>query len=327
MILVPRAQPRDVEKLFRAAIAKKFLSIKSCQLYQDEITTPHPAPQLTTPQLPAVPMATNGSRSAYGLTRHAVRHCQSAPRIVSASPAQRCIARSYATATESKIEEFSRRTVESERPDELRHRPRWSYTPEAMKAPFSPHITKDPRRSIWQVNNDPKKLDEMYVRFLGRDGDRLLPEEVKWLAVTHKSFDQGRRGFNDRLAYLGRQAVVVETTRSIVSSEKEGAMVPDSYGRKPFYHPALAKIDNFNVQLPNQAVTKEKIEQLALDAGIDKVLRWKPAKPENLAGSGQQIVLNGAVFAIVGAISLQHGAEVAGRVIRERILKPLSLRQ
>ncbi|KAL0943234.1 mitochondrial 54S ribosomal protein mL57 [Colletotrichum truncatum] len=269
-------------------------------------------------------MATNGSRSAFGLTRHAVRHCQSATRV--ASPAQ-CLARTFATATDSKIEQLSRRTEEAERPDEVRQRPRWSYTPEAMKAPFSPHITKNPARSVWKVNDDPKKLDQMYARFLGRDGDKMLPEEVKWLAVTHKSFDQGRRGFNDRLAYLGRQAVVLETTRSILASEKQGAIVPDEHGREPFKNPALAKVDNLNVELPNQVVTKEKIEQLAVDAGIDKVLRWKPAKPENLAGSGQQVVLNSAVFAIVGAISLQHGAEVAGRVIRERILKPISLRQ
>lgn len=38
---------------------------------------------------------------------------------------------------------------------------------------------------------------------LGEGGDKILSEEVKWLAVTHKSFDQGRRGFNDRLAFIG----------------------------------------------------------------------------------------------------------------------------
>lgn len=72
-----------------------------------------------------------------------------------------------------------------------------------MKAPFSPHITKDPLRSVWRVNEDPEKLDEVLNHILGRDGARMLPEELKWLAVTHKSFDQGRRGFNDRLAFLG----------------------------------------------------------------------------------------------------------------------------
>lgn len=47
-------------------------------------------------------------------------------------------------------------------------------------------------------------LDKFYIEFLGPGGDKMLSEEVKWLAVTHKSFDQGRRGFNDRLAFLGK---------------------------------------------------------------------------------------------------------------------------
>ncbi|KAK1466192.1 RNase III domain-containing protein [Colletotrichum cuscutae] len=196
-----------------------------------------------------------------------------------------------------------------------------------MKAPFSPHITKNPARSVWKVNEDPKKLDQMYVKLLGRDGDKMLPDETKWLAVTHKSFDQGRRGFNDKLAYLGRQAVILETTNRIVTGtdSSKKAIVPEKlYQRTPFEHPALTRVDNLNAKQPQKVVTKEKVEALALAAGLDKVLRWKPAKPENLSGSGQQIVLNSAVFAIVGAITLQHGAEVAGRVIRDRILRPLS---
>lgn len=46
-------------------------------------------------------------------------------------------------------------------------------------------------------------LDQFYIRMLGTGGDKVLSEEVKWLAITHKSFDQGRRGFNDRLTLLG----------------------------------------------------------------------------------------------------------------------------
>jgi large subunit ribosomal protein L15 len=56
---------------------------------------------------------------------------------------------------------------------------------------------------MFKVNEDPKRVDDAYKRMLGADGDKMLSEEVKWLAVTHKSFDHGRRGFNDRLAYLG----------------------------------------------------------------------------------------------------------------------------
>lgn len=81
--------------------------------------------------------------------------------------------------------------------------PRWSFTPPEMKAPLQLDHAKNAHNKVWSVNNDPKKLDEVYDRLLGSGGSRMLPEEVKWLAVTHKSFDQGRRGFNDRLALMG----------------------------------------------------------------------------------------------------------------------------
>lgn len=87
------------------------------------------------------------------------------------------------------------------REEQTEARPRWSYTPEKMQAPFHPRI-KDPTKA-YTVNEDPAVLDSMYNKLLGRGGDKILSDEVKWLAVTHKSFDQGRRGFNDRLAFLG----------------------------------------------------------------------------------------------------------------------------
>jgi large subunit ribosomal protein L15 len=34
-------------------------------------------------------------------------------------------------------------------------------------------------------------------------------------------------------------------------------------------------------------------------------------------------VLNTSLLAIIGAISLQHGGEVAGKIVRERILRRL----
>ena len=83
--------------------------------------------------------------------------------------------------------------------------PRWRTTPPRMKAPFR---SKPPTRkpNDYTVNEDPKLLDQVYVHVLGPNGDQMLTEEVKWLAVTHKSFDHGRRGYNDRLAFFGMAA-------------------------------------------------------------------------------------------------------------------------
>ena len=46
----------------------------------------------------------------------------------------------------------------------------------------------------------------------------------------------------------------------------------------------------------------------------------------NLQSSGLPSVTSQALFAIVGAVALQKGGEVANNIVREQILSPLGLR-
>lgn len=116
-------------------------------------------------------------------------------------------ARSYATettqATNSTPESFKLREEATVGSTSSQAAPRWSQTPQGMKAPVQMDFARNPKNKVWHVNSSPEKLDAMYNRLLGPAGSKMLPEELKWLAVTHKSFDQGRRGFNDRLALMG----------------------------------------------------------------------------------------------------------------------------
>jgi large subunit ribosomal protein L15 len=140
-------------------------------------------------------MALNPSRSAVSATCKALRRC--------GSPAQ-SVAQRLGQPVRQLSTSAPRSSEAPETASEQQERPRWSYTPERMKGPgFSINIVKDPSRTVWHNNDDPAKLDAMYNRLLGSKGDRMLPDEIKWLAITHKSFDQGRRGFNTRLAYFG----------------------------------------------------------------------------------------------------------------------------
>jgi large subunit ribosomal protein L15 len=96
--------------------------------------------------------------------------------------------------------------------------PRWSQTPPALKAPVR---VRPPRISQpLKINKDQRKLDEFYIKFLGRDGDKMLSEETKWLAVTNKSFDAGRRGFNDRLAFFGQPNLYLQGGRVLIKTDQ-----------------------------------------------------------------------------------------------------------
>ena len=103
-----------------------------------------------------------------------------------------------------------------QQPAHPQERPRWAQTPPLMTAPY--RMKPLPEGNDFPVNEDPAKLDHVYNRLLGDGGDKMLTEEVKWLAVTHKSFDHGRRGYNDRLSLIGTHPN--PTTHPYMTGEK-----------------------------------------------------------------------------------------------------------
>jgi large subunit ribosomal protein L15 len=75
----------------------------------------------------------------------------------------------------------------------------------------------------------------------------------------------------------------------------------------------------------SEILTKKRLAGLATQLGMREILRWKPRMPANLEGSGIDAVLTTTVYAIIGAIAMQRGADVANHVARERVLKPLGI--
>ncbi|KAM0817949.1 putative Ribonuclease-III-like-domain-containing protein [Seiridium cardinale] len=268
-------------------------------------------------------MSLNASCTARRLASQSLRGCRS-PQSGITSSLRPLVSTSSFSTSPSRSQEYAAAVPPPE--DDA---PRWARTPERMKAPFSQHITKNPKNSVWSVNTDPAKLDDALNNLLGKGGERLLPDELKWLAVTHKSFDQGRRGFNDRLAYLGRQIALTEAMQSILSETAgplgEQTMDKDPFEgrREPFENAMLEKADRLTFQLPNSIFNLKNMQKLAVETGISEVVRWKPRQTESLRASGISVVMSGALYAIVGAVALQHGGKAASRVVRERILKKL----
>ena len=176
-------------------------------------------------------------------------------------------------------------------------RPRWSHTPPAMAAPVRSRPRPEGVKPL-RINEDPQVLDDIYVRFLGKDGDQLLQEETKWLAVTHKSFDHGRRGFNDRLSFLGvwtnlcldacadttptgKRIVELQTTLGILASTTSSRYLKDtrdSHDRTPFVHPALEGVETLSGGARDHFTHHKHIAELAKQYRLQDVIRWVPVK-------------------------------------------------
>ncbi|GAB7340315.1 hypothetical protein MBLNU457_6768t1 [Dothideomycetes sp. NU457] len=173
--------------------------------------------------------------------------------------------------------------------------------------------------STFKVNSDPEKLDTALNRMIGNNAASMLPEEIKWLAVTHKSFDHGRRGNNDRLSYLGKRIVDLQCSLALMQSPTTGLQGST--------HPALKGLENVTPFAKQRVLNKNRIAQLAQGYGLASVMRWTPKKEDNLQGSGIDTVLAHTLYSIIGALSLQRGGVVASQVVRDRILAPLGLRR
>lgn len=205
----------------------------------------------------------------------ACRRSQAASQLTSKSPvtAATVLSRRQFSSTQQK-----RYDIPSQEYLAANTQPRWKQTPKGMTMPIRlrPKITNNE----WTCNDSPEKLDTMYKRLLGPEGPQMLTEETKWLAITHKSFDQGRRGFNERLGYMGRRIVELQSSLGLLQTVTAPLLVSqvDDYGRTPFVHPALQGLAGLNERTKRDLLTKERLAGLADQYGITRVMRWKPKK-------------------------------------------------
>ncbi|KAF1812290.1 hypothetical protein P152DRAFT_371938, partial [Eremomyces bilateralis CBS 781.70] len=200
-------------------------------------------------------------------------------------------------------------------------RPRWQQTPPSLRAPVRLRASRS--NLPFTVNDDPKVLDDFYRRFLGSRPELVPSEEVRWIAITHKSFDQGARGYNARLAYMGKRIADLQTSLALLQPSHAVTPIPDPYGRTPFTHPALDQLDNLSPARKLEILSPTRIAPLAETYGLNHVVRWTPRMPDNLKESGIDSVLAQAMYAIIGAIALEHGGAAAKAVFDSQILKSL----
>jgi large subunit ribosomal protein L15 len=118
--------------------------------------------------------------------------------------------------------------------------------------------------------------------------------------------------------------------------------MPDpSDDRVPFTHPALEGLTNLSDVPLKEVLTKTRLAGLATAVGMREIIRWTPkdvriavciikgntddVQVNHLNASGIELILAHTTYAIIGAIALQKGGDIAARVAREKVLKPLGI--
>lgn len=146
----------------------------------------------------------------------------------------------------------------------------------------------------------------------------------------------------------GKRIVDLQTTLSLLTASTSSRYLKDTkdpFGRQPFEHPALEGIECLTGGARDYFTHHKQLSVLAQQYGLQDVVRWVPKKvwshsfrrsiprtncavlqPDNLNASGYDMVLAQAMYAIVGAVSLEQGGAVANKITKERILAHIGLR-
>jgi large subunit ribosomal protein L15 len=126
---------------------------------------------------------------------------------------------------------------------------------------------------------------------------------------------------------IGKRIVDLQTSLALAAQPRDPLLDqgPDSYGRYPYEHPLLEGVEHLSERQKSVVLSKNRLAQLGKEYGLDTVLRWKPKKADNLSGSGLELVMAQALYAIVGGVALERGGQLANKVTREKILSPLGV--
>jgi large subunit ribosomal protein L15 len=89
---------------------------------------------------------------------------------------------------------------------------------------------------------------------------------------------------------------------------------------EPFLHNDYKSLENVTSANIDAIMDAKRLEPLINESGLIEIMRWKPARVTDVIGSGQMAIAIECLFAIVGAVALQKGGDVAARLAREKIL-------
>lgn len=84
---------------------------------------------------------------------------------------------------------------------------------------------------------------------------------------------------------IGKRIVQLQVSLALAQSTGGSAtsIAEDSYGRKPFAHPALDGLKNLSASTKALLTSKEKLAELAQKYEMQKVLRWGPRHVSHLS--------------------------------------------
>lgn len=179
---------------------------------------------------------------------------------------------------------------------------------EALKNPEGLHYDSFKENELSQVRKA-LRLEENNI---------ALPDGVILQCVTHKSFAQGIKPYNQKLAMLGSHFLKYQA--SVYSLKQQDASSSDPTVDSQNKINGL-NFSNLGAQLSKSIISKDVVAKHIKEKQLDSLVFWnKRDIDRDHKYNGEYTVLQSVLNAFVGSIYLLNGAEKAGEYVNNELL-------
>lgn len=222
---------------------------------------------------------------------------------------------------------------------------RWygSYTPQRISLT---HRRPAPSESPQALRHplDPSSIQSTLARIGVPGGASSLPDPLAAQVFTHKSFNHGKSGYNEKLAFLGRRVLELRLSQYLLSRPSSGPATAASTSSTSNDERTGAREGGAGVDVDSDGTidgrdvsvlkagrvgdltTTERLGHLAMTLpGFTSALRWKPRDETDRLGSGEVVVAGKSLMALVGAIELHAGAAECRSFVQRVVIPGLDV--
>ncbi|CAK9436884.1 mitochondrial 54S ribosomal protein mL57 [Lodderomyces beijingensis] len=180
-------------------------------------------------------------------------------------------------------------------------------------------LKRDPKVAYLNPQGTEYALNEANISqitsYLG--SEYQIPQDIALQCITHKSFANGIKPYNEKLAAMGSKLLNLALVKYVI--HKNAAADSEN--------PTSINGKNLSVlgsRWSRELASPEAAGYLARAESLNKTMFWTSRNPSlKFDASGELKVSSRLLYSLVGAINLYHGKAQAEKFIRENLIEGL----
>lgn len=138
-----------------------------------------------------------------------------------------------------------------------------------------------------------------------------IPEEMARQVITHKSFGNGIKAYNEKLVVMGLKVMSLFLAKHVIEQETTNKNAING-----------KNLDVLGTPIAKELGGKTSLGLFAKQHNLNKNMFWKLHNHSlTFEQSGEMKVSAHMMYALVGAVAYVHGKRLAEEFIREKLLK------